>query len=111
MMPSRLVREPACPTSTVPAAEAWPVFKEHIHPSDLALFSRDLDTCQRVFDRIRTEFGIEPKSGGSDLVAANIIRLYKSGVTDEIQLLALAREAAEMWCGPAAEVSKPPKNF
>ncbi len=70
------------------------MFKEHIHPTDLPLFSEDLDLCQRVFNTIRTELDMPKKSPESDLLASHIINFYKRGVRDETHLLLMARTAA-----------------
>jgi hypothetical protein len=70
------------------------MFKRHIHPSDLPLFTEDLDRCQKIFDILRDELGIERGSAKEDILAAHIIRFYKQGVRNEQQLLILARTAA-----------------
>ncbi len=71
-----------------------PMFREHLHPSDLPLFSQDLDICQQIFELVRAETGIEPGSAKSDLLASHIIHAYKQGIRDTAQLLIMARTAA-----------------
>jgi hypothetical protein len=70
------------------------MFRRHIHPSDLPLFTEDLDRCQKVFDTVRAELGIERGNAKEDAIAAHIIRFYKQGIRNEQQLLILARTAA-----------------
>jgi hypothetical protein len=69
------------------------MIREHLHPSDLPLFSEDLDLCQQIFDIVRAEAGIEPGSPKSDLLASHIIHFYKQGIRNAAQLLAMARTA------------------
>lgn len=70
------------------------MFKRHIHPDDVPLFSKDIAICQRVFDIVRAETSIEPGTPQSDLIASHIIHGYKQGIRDVSQLLILARTVA-----------------
>ncbi|KAA0691388.1 hypothetical protein DTW90_28165 [Neorhizobium sp. P12A] len=70
------------------------MLRRFIDPSDLLLFSEDLDRCQKVFDIVRAELGVERGSAQEEMIAAHIIHSYKRGVRDEQQLLILARTAA-----------------
>ncbi len=70
------------------------MFKAHIHPADIPLFSEDLDWCQHVFDAVRKELGISAGSPQSDLLASHIINFYKQGIRDESHLMVMARTAA-----------------
>ncbi|TCR74043.1 hypothetical protein EV561_12411 [Rhizobium sp. BK376] len=70
------------------------MLRRYIHPSDLPLFSEDLDRCQKVFDIVREELSIERGSEKEEVIAASIIHFYKQGLRDEMQLLILARTAA-----------------
>jgi hypothetical protein len=67
------------------------MFKVHLHPDDLPLFSQDMETCQQVFDIVRSEAKIEAGSARSDLLASHIIHFYKSGIRAPEELIAMAR--------------------
>jgi hypothetical protein len=67
------------------------MFKAHLHPADLALFSQDMDTCQQVFDVVRSEARIEEGSARSELLASHIIHFYKIGIRAPKELIAMAR--------------------
>ncbi|KAA0687383.1 hypothetical protein DTW90_33545 [Neorhizobium sp. P12A] len=70
------------------------MLKQHIHPADLPLFSEDLDQCQKVFDIVRAEMGMERESAKESSLASHIIHFYRQGIRNEHQLLILARTAA-----------------
>lgn len=70
------------------------MLRRNIHPGDLPLFSEDLQLCQKVFDRVRLETGIEVGTGRDSMLAANIIHFYKQGIKDPEQLLTFARISA-----------------
>jgi hypothetical protein len=70
------------------------MFRNHLHPKDVPLFSDGLDVCQRVFDMVRREVGVTPGTPENDLLAAHIVTFYKHGAKTEAQLLILARTAA-----------------
>jgi hypothetical protein len=81
-----------CRGSDVRVNEA--MIRNHIHPNDMPLFSKDLEICQQVFDVVRSETGVEPGSPKSDLIASHIIHAYKQGIREPAQLLIMARTAA-----------------
>lgn len=70
------------------------MFKAHVHPTDLPMLSDEVALCQRVFDIVRGEAGIEHGDTKEDMLAASIIQFYKQGIHNEQQLLILARTSA-----------------
>ncbi|MBY5701718.1 hypothetical protein HFO38_03100 [Rhizobium leguminosarum] len=50
--------------------------------SQVPLDSRDLETCQRVFDKLSADYGIERDSDEAERMASIVIELYRQGVRD-----------------------------
>ncbi|OWW04778.1 hypothetical protein ATY81_02025 [Rhizobium sp. R72] len=61
--------------------------------SQVPLDSRDLETCQRVFDEIRTDHQVTKDSDEAELIASLIISLYRQGVRDPKHLQSMVEVA------------------
>ncbi|AVA24901.1 hypothetical protein [Rhizobium sp. NXC24] len=61
----------------------------YLSERDFALDSIDLDTCQRAFDAILLKRNITRESEEGEEVAAIIIELFREGIHDEHELVAL----------------------
>ena len=61
-----------------------------IRPSDLPLFSDDLDLLSSVLDRVCEDRGLERAAPEAERLGAVIIQLYQQGVKDGGKLAALA---------------------
>jgi hypothetical protein len=64
---------------------------DRVFPDDLPLYPEDLAICQRVYDALRQECGIEHDPAMCDLLAWQVITYYRRGVKDEAQLGHLAK--------------------
>ncbi|WFU04802.1 hypothetical protein QA648_29020 (plasmid) [Rhizobium sp. CB3171] len=65
------------------------MISRYLSKRDLALDSIDLDICQRAFDAILLKRNITRESEEGEEVAAMIIELFREGIHDEDQLVAL----------------------
>ncbi|MFF0952495.1 hypothetical protein ACFYE9_34205 [Rhizobium leguminosarum] len=61
--------------------------------SQAPLDSRDLETCQRVFDRLSADYGIEKDSDEAERMASIVIELYRQGVRDPNHLQSMVEAA------------------
>jgi hypothetical protein len=68
---------------------------DRVSPDDRPLYPEDLAACQRVFDALRQESGIEYDPAKCDLLAWHVITYYRRGVKDEAQLGHLARSTID----------------
>ncbi|CCM79007.1 hypothetical protein [Rhizobium mesoamericanum] len=64
-----------------------------INRSQVPLDSRDLETCQLVFDEIRTDHHVTKDSPEAEFIASIIISLYRQGVRDPKQLQSMVEAA------------------
>lgn len=62
-----------------------------IRPSDMPLFSDDLDLLSQVLDTVCEDRGLSRKTPEAERIGAAIIQLYRQGVKDSMKLKALAR--------------------
>ncbi|MGO7210482.1 hypothetical protein ACCS75_05175 [Rhizobium ruizarguesonis] len=65
--------------------------------SQVPLDSRDLETCQRVFDRLSTDYGIERDSDEAERMASIVIELYRQGVRDPDHLQSMVEAARRLF--------------
>ncbi|TCA23680.1 hypothetical protein E0H70_27780 [Rhizobium leguminosarum bv. viciae] len=72
--------------------------------SQVPLDSRDLETCQRVFDKLSADYGVTRDSDEAERMASIIIELYRQGVRDPDHLQSMV-EAAR---GVFEESERPP---
>ncbi|MGO4566301.1 hypothetical protein AB4Z52_14745 [Rhizobium sp. 2YAF20] len=68
---------------------------DRVFPDDLPLYPEDLAICQRVYDALRQECGIEHDPAMCDLLAWHAITYYRRGVKDEAQLRHLAKSTMD----------------
>lgn len=61
--------------------------------SQVPLDSRDLEICQRVFDKIRSDYQVEKDSDEAERTASIIIELYRQGVRDPNHLQSMVEAA------------------
>ncbi|MGO6678837.1 hypothetical protein [Rhizobium leguminosarum] len=61
--------------------------------SQVPLDSRDLEICQRVFDKIRSEYQVAKDSDEAERMASIIIELYRKGVRDPDHLQSMVEAA------------------
>ncbi|NZD49770.1 hypothetical protein [Rhizobium leguminosarum] len=61
--------------------------------SQVPLDSRDLEICQQVFDKIRSEYQVEKDSDEAERTASIIIELYRQGVRDPDHLMSMVEAA------------------
>ncbi|MBY3174281.1 hypothetical protein HFO60_23675 [Rhizobium leguminosarum] len=61
--------------------------------SQVPLDSRDLETCQRVFDKLSADYGIERDSDEAERMASIVIELYRQGVRDPNHLQSMVEAA------------------
>ncbi|NEI38148.1 hypothetical protein GR204_30065 [Rhizobium leguminosarum] len=61
--------------------------------SQVPLDSRDLETCQRVFDRLSADYGIAKDGDEAQRMASIIIELYRQGVRDPNHLQSMVEAA------------------
>ncbi|MDQ0563577.1 hypothetical protein QO004_005392 [Rhizobium mesoamericanum] len=64
-----------------------------INGSQVPLDSRDLETCQRVFDEVRKDRHVTKDSAEAEFIASIIISLYREGVHDPEQLHSMVEAA------------------
>ncbi|GAC1045143.1 hypothetical protein [Rhizobium sp. No.120] len=60
---------------------------------DISLDSQALGICQRAFDSILSELGIDREHEKAEDIAAFVIKLYQQGVHDERKLFELGMAA------------------
>ncbi|TIT24671.1 MAG: hypothetical protein E5W81_02680 [Mesorhizobium sp.] len=58
---------------------------------DPALYPTDLEALKSVFSQICEEGHVEPGSPAAEKLAADLVRLFQSGMSDESVLLIAAR--------------------
>ncbi|MBY5568993.1 hypothetical protein HFO55_17355 [Rhizobium leguminosarum] len=61
--------------------------------SQVPLDSRDLETCQRVFDKLSADYGIERDSDEAERMASIVIELYRQGVRNPNHLQSMVEAA------------------
>ena len=61
--------------------------------SQVPLDSRDLETCQRVFDRLSADYGVARDSDEAERMASIVIELYRQGVRDPDHLQSMVEAA------------------
>ncbi|SCB61974.1 hypothetical protein GA0061105_12837 [Rhizobium aethiopicum] len=61
--------------------------------SQVPLDSRDLETCQRVFDKLSTDHAVARDSDEAERMASIIIELYRQGVCDPNHLQSMVQAA------------------
>ncbi|MBB4117293.1 MULTISPECIES: hypothetical protein [Rhizobium] len=61
--------------------------------SQVPLDSRDLETCQHVFDKLRADYTIARDSDEAERMASIIIEIYRQGVRDPNQLQSMVEAA------------------
>ncbi|MGO7317232.1 hypothetical protein ACCS95_02215 [Rhizobium ruizarguesonis] len=61
--------------------------------SQVPLDSRDLATCQRVFDKFSANYGVARNSDEAERMASIIIELYRQGVRDPDHLQSMVEAA------------------
>ncbi|MBY5878556.1 hypothetical protein ACC684_14760 [Rhizobium ruizarguesonis] len=61
--------------------------------SQVPLDSRDLETCQRVFDKFSADYGVARNSDEAARMASIIIELYRQGVRDPDHLQSMVEAA------------------
>ncbi|MGR9348326.1 hypothetical protein ACU8NW_27460 (plasmid) [Rhizobium leguminosarum] len=71
--------------------------------SQVPLDSRDLETCQRVFDRLSADYGVARDSDEAERMASIVIELYRQGVRDPDHLQSMVEAARGLF-----EVSERP---
>ncbi|UVD60699.1 hypothetical protein NE852_29425 (plasmid) [Rhizobium sp. Pop5] len=72
-----------------------------VNRSQVPLDSCDLETCQRVFDKIRSDYAVAKDSDEAERMAGIIIELYRQGVRDPVHLRVMV-EAARGLFAPAS---------
>lgn len=61
--------------------------------SQVPLDSRDLETCQRVFDKLSADYAVTRDSDEAERMASIIIELYRQGVRDPNHLQSMVEAA------------------
>jgi hypothetical protein len=61
--------------------------------SQVPLDSRDLDICQQVFDKIRSDYQVAKDSDEAERMASIVIELYRQGVRDANHLQSMVEAA------------------
>ncbi|MBY5446991.1 hypothetical protein HFO93_26685 [Rhizobium leguminosarum] len=61
--------------------------------SPVPLDSRDLDICQQVFDKLRSEYQVAKDSDEAERMASIVIELYRQGVRDPNHLRSMVEAA------------------
>ncbi|MGO8095706.1 hypothetical protein [Rhizobium leguminosarum] len=61
--------------------------------SQVPLDSRDLETCQRVLDKLSADYGVARDSDEAERTASIIIELYRQGVRDPDHLQSMVEAA------------------
>ncbi|MDO3433967.1 hypothetical protein QWJ46_14875 [Rhizobium sp. CBN3] len=64
-----------------------------INRSQVPLDSRDLETCQRVFDKLSADYAVARDSEEAQRMAGIIIELYRQGVRDPNHLQSMVEAA------------------
>ena len=64
-----------------------------VNRSQVPLDSCDLETCQRVFDKISTDYQVAKDSDEAERMASIIIELYRQGVRDPNHLRSMVEAA------------------
>lgn len=71
------------------------MIKRYLGTSDQPLDSKDLDICQRAFDEAKTRLRIEDGTAECGQLGAMIVTLYRQGVCDVTQLVAMVGAARD----------------
>ncbi|MBY3048287.1 MULTISPECIES: hypothetical protein [Rhizobium] len=61
--------------------------------SQVPLDSRDLEICQQVFDKIRSDYQVAKDSDEAERMASIVIELYRQGVRDANHLQSMVEAA------------------
>ncbi|NEK18473.1 hypothetical protein [Rhizobium leguminosarum] len=61
--------------------------------SQVPLDSRDLETCQRVFDKLSADYGVAGDSDEAGRMASIVMELYRQGVRDPDHLQSMVEAA------------------
>ncbi|MBB3163982.1 hypothetical protein HFO63_13565 [Rhizobium laguerreae] len=61
--------------------------------SQAPLDSRDLEICQQVFDKIRSDYQVAKDSDEAERMASIVIELYRQGVRDANHLQSMVEAA------------------
>ncbi|MGO8045726.1 hypothetical protein ACC713_22755 [Rhizobium johnstonii] len=61
--------------------------------SQVPLDSRDLEICQQVFDKIRSDYQVAKDSDEAERMASIVIELYRQGVRDPDHLRSMVEAA------------------
>ncbi|OWO94172.1 hypothetical protein B5E41_15520 [Rhizobium esperanzae] len=61
--------------------------------SQVPLDSRDLETCQHVFDKLSADYAVARDSDEAERMASIIIELYRQGVRDPNHLQSMVQAA------------------
>ncbi|MBB4192326.1 hypothetical protein GGE45_001889 [Rhizobium aethiopicum] len=64
-----------------------------LNRSQVPLDSRDLETCQRVFDKLSADYAVARDSEEAQRMAGIIIELYRQGVRDPNHLQSMVEAA------------------
>ncbi|MBX5071787.1 hypothetical protein [Rhizobium lentis] len=64
-----------------------------VNRSQVPLDSRDLETCQRVFDKLSADFAVARDSDEAERMASIIIELCRQGVRDPNHLQSMVEAA------------------
>ncbi|ANK88903.1 MULTISPECIES: hypothetical protein [unclassified Rhizobium] len=64
-----------------------------LNRSQVPLDSRDLETCQRVFDKLRADYAVARDSDEAERMASIVIELYRQGVRDPNHLQSMVEAA------------------
>ncbi|MBX5132184.1 hypothetical protein HJB79_09520 [Rhizobium lentis] len=81
--------------------------------SQVPLDSRDLETCQRVFDKLNADYAVARDSDEAERMASIIIELYRQGVRDPNHLQSMVQAARGLFetnGRPTTPVTAPARN-
>ncbi|WP_434713850.1 hypothetical protein NMA58_26435 (plasmid) [Rhizobium sp. YTUHZ045] len=81
--------------------------------SEVPLDSRDLETCQRVFDKLSADHAVARDSDEAERMASIIIELYRQGVRDANHLQSMVQAARGLFetnGRPTTPVTAPARN-
>lgn len=81
--------------------------------SQVPLDSRDLETCQRVFDKLSADCAVARDSEEAERMASIIIELYRQGVRDPNHLQSMVQAARGLFetnGRPTTPVTAPARN-
>ena len=84
-----------------------------LNRSQVPLDSRDLETCQRVFDKLSADHAVARDSDEAERMASIIIELYRQGVRDANHLQSMVQAARGLFetnGRPTTPVTAPARN-